>query len=107
MEDTLTDSSYLILLALLQPQHGYAIMKQVSIVTDGNVSIGPASMYTILKKLQKNGYITLEENDERKKIYLITELGFEVLERDIERRKLLYQAGESLVAERRRAENDH
>ncbi|MBP1045555.1 PadR family transcriptional regulator [Enterococcus sp. BWM-S5] len=107
MEDTLTDSSYLILLALLQPQHGYAIMKQVNVVTDGRVSIGPASMYTILKKLQKSNYITLEENDERKKIYLITDLGLEILERDINRRKLLYQAGESLVAERRRTEHDH
>ncbi|MGC6769971.1 PadR family transcriptional regulator [Enterococcus sp. LJL128] len=107
MDETLTDSSYLILLTLLQPQHGYAIMKQISELTDGKVSIGPASMYTILKKLQKSGYITLEENSERKKIYLITEEGLDVLEKDISRRKLLYQAGEFLVAERRRKYDDH
>ncbi|WP_348923001.1 PadR family transcriptional regulator [Enterococcus rotai] len=101
MEDTLTDSTYLILLALLKPQHGYAIMKQVNVLTNGQVDIGPASMYTILKKLQKNEYITLEDSNERKKTYLITEKGYDILQKDIERRKLLYQAGNRLLAEKR------
>ncbi|ALS38182.1 hypothetical protein A5819_002788 [Enterococcus sp. 7E2_DIV0204] len=101
MEDTLTDSTYLILLALLKPQHGYAIMKEVNVLTNGQVDIGPASMYTILKKLQKNEFITLEDSNERKKTYLITEKGYDILQKDIERRKLLYQAGNRLLAEKR------
>ncbi len=101
MEDTLTDSTYLILLALLKPQHGYAIMKEVNVLTNGQVDIGPASMYTILKKLQKNEFITLEDSNERKKTYLITEKGYDILQKDIERRKLLYQAGKRLLAEKR------
>lgn len=100
MEDTLTDSTYLILLALLKPQHGYAIMKEVNSLTNGQVDIGPASMYTILKKLQKNEFITLENSDERKKTYLITEQGLAILQKDIERRKLLYQVGNCLMAEK-------
>lgn len=100
MEDTLTDSSYLILLALLKPQHGYAIMKEVSSLTYGQVNIGPASMYTILKKLEKNQLITLEESNERKKIYLISDKGLELLKTDTKRRKLLYQAGSRLLAEK-------
>ncbi|WP_425429267.1 PadR family transcriptional regulator [Enterococcus silesiacus] len=104
LEDTLTDSTYLILLALLEPQHGYAIMKEVNSLTNGQVDIGPASMYTILKKLQKSELITLEESSERKKIYLITEKGLENLKRDIKRRKLLYQAGNRLLAEKGRNE---
>ena len=107
MEDTLTDSSYLILLALLEPQHGYAIMKQVNELTNGKISIGPASMYTILKKMQKNKWITLEENSDRKKTYLITSSGLEILDRDIKRRKLLYKAGEKLVAEKGRRTDDN
>nr|OTP53496.1 hypothetical protein A5881_000393 [Enterococcus termitis] len=104
LEDTLTDSTYLILLALLKPQHGYAIMKEVNSLTNGQVDIGPASMYTILKKLQKNELITLEESNERKKTYLITEKGLENLKQDIKRRKLLYQAGNRLLAEKGRNE---
>lgn len=100
MEDTLTDSSYLILLALLKPQHGYAIMKEVSSLTYGQVNIGAASMYTILKKLEKNQLITLEESNERKKIYLISDKGLELLKTDTKRRKLLYQAGSRLLAEK-------
>lgn len=104
MDEPLTDSNYLILLALLEPKHGYAIMKEISEITNERVSIGPASMYTILKKLVKSEYITLEQDDDRKKIYLITELGIKKLEEEVERRKLFYQAGERLLLEKAREE---
>ncbi|AQP54115.1 PadR family transcriptional regulator [Vagococcus penaei] len=97
MEDVLTDSSYLILLALLKPKHGYAIMKDIDEMTQGNVTIGPASMYTILKKLVKSGDIELEEDDHRKKIYLITEQGRQKLQVEVERRKRLVYLGEKML----------
>ena len=101
MDEPLTDSNYLILLALLEPKHGYAIMKDISDITEGKVTIGPASMYTILKKLVKNEFITLEQDDERKKVYLITDLGIQKLEEEVERRKLFYLAGDKLLSEKR------
>lgn len=102
MDEPLTDSNYLILLALLEPKHGYAIMKDISEITDGKVTIGPASMYTILKKLLKNEWITLEQDSDRKKVYLITDLGIEKLEDEVERRKLFYLAGDKLLSERKK-----
>ncbi|EOL43216.1 helix-turn-helix transcriptional regulator [Enterococcus caccae] len=57
MEDTLTDATYLIMLALLKPQHGYAIMKEVNNLTNGQVSIGPVSMYTIKKSYKKTSLL--------------------------------------------------
>ncbi len=93
MDEVLTDSTYLILLALLKPQHGYAIMKEVTVLTEGAFEIGPASMYTILKKLVKSEWIQLEESSDRKKIYQITPKGIAVLQKDIQRRKMFYQAG--------------
>ena len=101
MDEPLTDSSYLILLALLKPKHGYAIMKDISDITNERVSIGPASMYTILKKLLKSDLISLEQDDDRKKVYLITDLGIKKLEEEVERRKLFYLAGERLLEEKR------
>ncbi|MBO0476623.1 helix-turn-helix transcriptional regulator [Vagococcus sp. DIV0080] len=101
MDEPLTDSSYLILLALLKPKHGYAIMKDISDITNERVSIGPASMYTILKKLLKSDLIALEQDDDRKKVYLITDLGINKLEEEVERRKLFYLAGERLLEEKR------
>ncbi|HPI99638.1 MAG TPA: helix-turn-helix transcriptional regulator [Enterococcus sp.] len=97
MDETLTDSTYLILLALLKPQHGYAIMKEITVLTEGKVEIGPASMYTILKKLVKSEWIRLEESLDRKKIYHITPTGIAVLKKEVQRRKIFYQAGAKML----------
>lgn len=96
MDEALTDSTYLILLALLKPKHGYLIMKQIDDLSQGTFEIGPATMYTILKKLTKKGWIDLEESVDRKKIYQITLEGRQILEKDIQRRKLFYQIGEQV-----------
>ncbi len=53
MEESLTDSTYLFLLALLESKHGYAIMKEISEITNEKLTIGPASMYTIKKTIKK------------------------------------------------------
>ena len=86
-----------ILLALLKPQHGYAIMKEITVLTEGKVEVGPASMYTILKKLVKSEWIRLEESSDRKKIYHITPKGIDVLKQEVQRRKIFYQAGAKML----------
>ena len=95
--EPMTDSTYLILLSLLEPRHGYAIMKGISDMTHDSVSIGPASMYTILKKLEKKGDIRLKEDKDRKKIYIITDQGKADLIKEVERRRMFYEAGRSLL----------
>ena len=65
MDEALTDSTYLILLALLKPKHGYVIMKQIHELSQGTFEIGPATMYTILKKLTKKGWIDFEKKSIR------------------------------------------
>lgn len=107
MDEPLTDSSYLILLALLEPKHGYAIMKDISDITEERVAIGPASMYTILKKLVKSDLITLEQDSDRKKIYLITDLGIQKLEEEVDRRKLFYLAGKTLLSKKKGELDDY
>lgn len=99
MDETLTDSTYLILLALLKPKHGYVIMKQINELSQGTYEIGPATMYTILKKLTKNEMISLEETTDRKKIYQITAKGKTSLEKDIQRRKHFFEIGEQIMGE--------
>ncbi|WP_368659932.1 PadR family transcriptional regulator [Bacillus toyonensis] len=47
--DQLTDLAYYILLSLLEEKHGYSIMKHVETLTNGEVTIGPASLYPSLK----------------------------------------------------------
>lgn len=92
-EEILTDSTYYILLALAKPNHGYGIMQDIELFSQGNVVIGPASLYTILKKLQTAELIELVADEERRKTYGLTQKGKDILRKDIQRRKLMVEYG--------------
>lgn len=93
--EPLTDSVFYIMSALSEPRHGYAIMKLIEDTTDGTFIIGPASLYTIIKKLMKENYIELhDKSDGRKKVYILTEVGRSALEWDISRRKVMIEFAE-------------
>lgn len=98
----LSDSIFLILLATLEPVHGYRIMQGVEESTGGAVKIGPATMYTTLKKLKQAGWIveTAEGPEEGARIlYAATEEGRAVLRCDFERRKQLVALAEERLDE--------
>ena len=58
--EQLTDSMFFIMAGLTKPKHGYAIMNLIEETTKGAITIGPASMYTIIKKLlKKSGFICM------------------------------------------------
>jgi len=89
----LTDLAYLILVTLIKPRHGYSIMNEVTSLTDGIINIGPASLYTTLKRLTEIGLIKLIDDSEKKKVYFITDNGLQSLLADIEKRKRLVACG--------------
>lgn len=91
--DQLTDSAYYILLSLLEARHGYSIMKYIDNITSGEFSIGPATLYTLIKKLQDAGLIKLLKNNERRKTYKATEHGKTILSNEIQRRSRMVQHG--------------
>lgn len=93
--EQLTDSMFYIMAALSEPRHGYAIMNLIEETSEGEITIGPASMYTIIKKLLKNEWIYLYDgSDSRRKTYLLTEKGREVLEGDLKVRKRMIELAE-------------
>jgi len=97
-EEQLTDSSYYILLTLVEEKHGYSIMQNVEELTDGELKIGPASLYTILKKMQGAQMIKQIENDnDRRKVYNITDKGRRVLLKEIKRRIRMAQHGKVVL----------
>ncbi|WP_245237497.1 PadR family transcriptional regulator [Paenibacillus ihuae] len=96
--EQLTDSAYYILLALYSPKHGYAIMKYIEELTDGEVKIGPATLYTLIKKMQKTNYILLnEDEDERRKTYQLTAKGEQIIAAEIERRLRMARHGQAAI----------
>ncbi|MEG1256845.1 PadR family transcriptional regulator [Clostridium sp.] len=97
-ENQLTDSGYYILLALLEPKHGYGIMKYLEELTAGEFLIGPATLYTTLKKMQKKEFIMpVGEAEDRKKIYKLTEAGEKVILNEIQRRIRMAKQGEYVL----------
>lgn len=93
--EQLTDAAYYILLSVLAPRHGYGIMSYIEQLTDKEVIIGPATAYTLIKKLLGSQYIVLseEEDNDRRKTYMITEKGRRIVAEEIERRSRMAQHG--------------
>jgi len=98
--EQLTDSVFYIMAALTKPRHGYAIMSLIEETSNGVVTIGPASMYTIIKKLLQNNWIYLyDDSDSRRKVYTLTEQGRAILKEDLKIRKLMIQLAEKELEE--------
>ena len=53
--------------------------------TKGRVRLGPATLYTILAKFEKEKYIQQTEVEGRKRTYAITEQGIHAYEAELER----------------------
>ena len=84
----LTETVYYILLALLEPAHGYLIMQKVEELSDGAVRIAAGTLYGAIENLLKLKFIRpIDSQDSRRKVYLITDQGKEILRLDFERMK--------------------
>ena len=93
----LTDSIFFILLATTVPIHGYGIMKAVQEATEQSIDIGPATMYTTLKKLNHVEWITDVGEEDSKILYKITDVGQKILNENFERRKKIVGFAEKLM----------
>jgi DNA-binding PadR family transcriptional regulator len=84
----LTETVYYILLSLLEPAHGYLIMQKAEELSDGMVRIAAGTLYGAIENLLKLKFIKpVRSNDSRRKVYIITDEGKEVLLLDFERMK--------------------
>lgn len=90
----MTETGFYILYCLQEPMHGYNIVQQVLKLTDGELRISPGTMYGSLSKMEKDGVICFVREEEKRKIYRITELGRQVLELEMKRIRRLYRTVE-------------
>lgn len=89
----MTETAYCILLSLRAARHGYGIMQYVEETTKGRIKIGPGTMYGTLSKLENEQLIIQDREEDRKKIYKLSEKGRTVLELEIERLEELVNMG--------------
>ena len=87
----MTETAFYILLCLQNENHGYGIVQNVKEMTRGQVNLSPGTMYGSLSKMEKDGLIDFESEEEKRKIYRITELGKEILHLEIKRIERLYK----------------
>jgi DNA-binding PadR family transcriptional regulator len=73
----LTRNEFHVLLALLQnSRHGYGIMQDVEALTEGELRLGPGTLYTAIKRLVNAGLIEECEPDaDRRRCYRVTRKG--------------------------------
>ena len=82
----LTETVYYILLALLEPAHGYLILQKVEELSNGGVRMAAGTLYGAIENLLKLKFIRpVQSEDSRRKVYMITEEGKEILRLDLER----------------------
>ena len=87
----MTETGFYILLCLREESHGYNIIRKVEELTGGEIRISPGTMYGSLSKMEKDGLICFIRDEEKRKIYLITDLGRQVLELEMKRIERLYR----------------
>lgn len=82
----LTETVFYILLALIEPTHGYVIMQKVEDLSDGEVRLAAGTLYGAIENLLKKGFInSVPSDDIRRKVYVISEEGKQILREDYRR----------------------
>ena len=87
----MTETGFYILFCLQKERHGDSITQKVKELTEGQLSISPGTMYGTLAKMEKDGLIAFVREEEKRKLYSITELGKQILELEIQRIERLYR----------------
>jgi DNA-binding PadR family transcriptional regulator len=100
----LTPPTFHILLALSAGErHGYAIMKEVLRLSDGEVQVGPGTLYGTLQRLIENGWVAEAPRagprtvaGRARRYYRITGKGRQALEQDVARLEALVRAARAI-----------
>src|SRR4051812_29294687 len=92
----LTEPVLLILISLAdQPRHGYALMKDIEILSEGRVRVSTGTLYGALSRLLENEWIARfaqSDKTREKQAYRLTTAGRRQLELELDRLKQLTRA---------------
>jgi len=100
----LTEVTFLILLSVYTPNHGYGILQWIQKETGGRVILGAGTLYGAINTLLKKRWIeaVTQESGERKKDYIITALGKSMAEAEITRLNGLLFSAQKIMKEDKR-----
>ena len=97
--NALTEAVYYILLALIEPLHGYGIMQRTAELSGGRLVISAGTLYGALSTLLEKGGIEQLEilADSRRKEYRITPVGRAMLIQELSRLEELVNNGKQIL----------
>lgn len=95
----LTPAVFYTLFALAEGEkHGYAIMKEVNSVSEGQFSMGPGTLYTTIQRLLELGLIeetsTPSDSERRRRCYRLSGMGRKTLEAELNRMEWLVRSAQ-------------
>lgn len=99
----LTETTFLVLLALYQPNHGYGIMQFIEGETGGRVTLGAGTLYGAINALAAKNWIapTGDSKDSKKKEYLITAQGKRKAEEESQRMGAVLKLAQAIIRRER------
>ena len=87
---TLTEQMFYVLLCLKDECYGLDILDRIPAMTNGRVTVGSGTLYNLLEQFLDAGMIAETKVEGRKRTYLITDKGKEML--DAEYKRIIAQA---------------
>jgi DNA-binding PadR family transcriptional regulator len=84
---TLTEQMFYTLLCLKEECYGMDILDRVPAMTNHRVNVGSGTLYTLLEQFLEAGMIRETKVEGRRRSYILTEKGLEMLEKECERIK--------------------
>ena len=87
---TLTEQMFYILLCLKEECYGMDILDKVPAMTNNRVTVGSGTLYNLLEQFLESGMIIETKVEGRKRSYLLTQKGKDML--DAEYKRIVAQA---------------
>ena len=82
---TLSEQMFYVLLCLEEERCGIDILDQVPAMTEGRVRVGSGTLYNLLEQFLEAGFIVETRVEGRRRSYVITAQGQQVLEQEYQR----------------------
>jgi len=105
IQPPLSEATLFILLSLAPgPRHGYAIMKDVQMLSDDRIVLSTGTLYGALKRLLEQDWIERVDDPEpndterERKAYALTQMGRRILKAEVERLQKLIATARRLRA---------
>ena len=94
---TLSEPMYYILLALTEECCGVDIMQKVREISRERIAVGPGTLYALLDKFLASGLIVQTKAEGRRRSYIITQSGLEMLNREYDRLEAMLAEGRAIL----------